>query len=441
MHQYFPHTQEDIKVMLDRCGVDTPEALYADVPPQLLLDHPYDLPQGKSEKEVRDFFAAMTSKCRKLTCFAGYGFYDHYAPAVIPSLLARSEFLTAYTPYQPEISQGTLQYIFEYQTMMTQLTGLEVSNASMYDGATATAEAMVMAVASARKKNTVLLTPGINPAVLAVMRTYARYQKINLETLPETADGTADFSKLADRLAAKDVAGLVVATPNHYGILEDLTGVADTLHAAKALLIVHSPASVLGAIKSPGEWGADIACGDGQSLGIPLNFGGPYIGYLCSTKALMRKMPGRIVGATTDAEGKRCFVLTLQAREQHIRREKATSNICSNQGLMSLYVTMYLAIMGPEGLAEVNRIGRDGAHYLAAQLAATGRMELKFPNAEFHNEFAMKCNLDIDALQAKCAEEGILCGVKVADDTLVLCVTEMQTRGEADRLVEIVKSL
>ncbi len=440
-HRYFPHTPEDVAAMLQRCGAESIDDLYADIPPQLLLDHTYDLPAEMSEKEVRDYFRALAALNKPLTCFAGYGFYDHYSPSIIASLISRSEFLTAYTPYQPEISQGTLQYIFEYQSMMATLTGMEVSNASMYDGATATAEAMMLAVAAARKKNVVLVSPTVNPAVLEVMRTYARYHKIDLEMLPETADGVTDFSGLDERLADKDVAGLVVATPNRYGIVEDITGVADKLHSAKALLIVNAPASTLAAIKTPGEWGADVACGDAQSLGIPLNFGGPYLGYMCTTKALIRKVPGRIVGATKDGNGRRCFVLTLQAREQHIRREKATSNICSNQGLMALYVTIYMAVMGPDGLREVNQIGCDGAHYLADQLCKTGRMALKFPNSPFLNEFTVTTTVDVDRLQARAAEEGILAGVKIADDTVVFAVTEMQTKAQADRLVEIVNSL
>ena len=427
--------------MLDRCGVEKTDDLFADIPSQLLLDHPYDLPAEKSEKEVRDYFESLASRNRSLTCLAGYGFYSHYAPAVIPSIISRSEFLTAYTPYQPEISQGTLQYIFEYQTMMTQLTGLEVSNASMYDGTTATAEAMIMAVAHARKRNRVLISATINPLTLNVVNTYARYHGITVDIIPETADGVTDIAAMESMLADGNVAGVILPTPNRHGILEDFTGVADMCHRAKALFIMNCPASPLAVIKSPGEWGADVACGEAQSLGIPLNFGGPYLGYMCTTKALMRKIPGRIVGATTDASGKRVFVLTLQAREQHIRREKATSNICSNQGLMALYVTIYCSLMGPEGLREVNAIGRDGAHYFASALKATGKMELKYPNSPFLNEFTMKCHIDIDTLQSLCIDEGILLGVKTGDDELVIAVTEMASKAQLDRVVEIVKSL
>lgn len=440
LHQYLPHTGQDIKEMLGKCGVESLDDLYRDVPSQLrLAPEGYDLPEAMSEKEVRDFFSALEKKNTPLTCFAGAGFYHHYSPAVIPALLSRSEYLTAYTPYQPEISQGTLQYIFEYQSMMSALTGLEVSNASMYDGSTATAEAMMMAVAASRKRNRVLVSATLNPAVRRVVDTYARYHKVKLDEIPATEAGVTDRAALSAMLADGDVAGVIVATPNYYGIVEDFTGLADEIHKAKALMIVNCQASALGVLKSPGEWGADIAAGDAQSLGIPLSFGGPYLGFLCATKALMRKMPGRIVGATTDDLGQRVFVLTLQAREQHIRREKATSNICSNQGLMALYVTVYLSLMGPEGLREVNELGTSGAHCLASRLAETGRMRLAFPDSPFLNEFALECDMDVDALISKCAEEGILAGVKLPGNRLLVAVTEMQTKEEMDRFVNIVK--
>ncbi|MDE6331206.1 MAG: aminomethyl-transferring glycine dehydrogenase subunit GcvPA, partial [Muribaculaceae bacterium] len=331
---YLPHTRQDISLMLERCGVTSLDDLYADVDDSLRFNGDYDLPEAMCEAEIRRFFSGLSAKNRTMTCFAGAGFYDHYTPAAINAILGRSEFLTAYTPYQPEISQGTLQYIFEYQTLMARLTGMEVSNASMYDGATATAEAMLMAVNHARRKRRVLIASTVNPAVAAVVGTYARWQNIALEVIPEH-NGVVNRQEFESMMEAGDVAGVIVQTPNYYGILEDFEGWADTCHRHKALLIMNAPASALAVIRTPGEWGADIACGDAQSLGMPLNFGGPYLGYICTGKALIRKLPGRIVGATTDENGKRVFVLTLQAREQHIRREKATSNICSNQGLMA----------------------------------------------------------------------------------------------------------
>ena len=438
-YKYFPHTDKELKEMLEVCGKRTLDELFDEIPESIQFKRDYDLPSEMSEVELRRFFTELGAKNKPLTCFAGAGCYDHYSPAVISHIISRSEFLTSYTPYQAEISQGTLQYIFEFQSMMTELTGMEVGNASMYDGATATAEAMMMAVSAAKKKNKVLVASTLNPNVKAVLETYAKYQGIILEYIVE-CDGVCDKVDFEEKLAAGDVAGVIVATPNYYGILENYEGWADACHAQKALLIMNCQASTLGAIKSPGEWGADIAAGDGQSLGIPMNFGGPYVGFLCTKKALIRKMPGRVVGATKDLNGKRSFVLTLQAREQHIRREKATSNICSNQSLMALYVTIYLALMGTKGLKEVNELSFSGAHYLAEQLCKTGKFEMAYPQKPYLNEFTLKTSLDINKLQNVCAENGILAGVKIASDKLLLCVTELRSKAEIDNLVDIVKS-
>ena len=440
MHHYFPHTPDDIKAMLGRIGVDSLDDLYCDVPAELRLKQPYNLPSSQSEKEIRDFFNSLASHNRPLRCFAGAGHYDHYAPAVIQSLLSRSEFLTAYTPYQPEISQGTLQYIFEYQTIMTRLTGLEVSNASMYDGATATAEAMLMAVAHSRRRSRVLVSATVNPAVREVIDTYATFHGITVDTIRATG-GVSFREDLDTMLAAGDVAGVIVSAPNYYGIIEDYTGWAEACHACKSLLIMNCPAIDLASIKTPGEWGADIAVGDAQSLGMPLSFGGPYLGYLCATKALMRKMPGRIVGQTTDDRGNRVFVLTLQAREQHIRREKATSNICSNQGLMALYATIYVALMGARGLREVNDTGYRAAHYLADRLTATGKMRLKYPGQPYFNEMAMTADFDLDIFMAKAMEQGILPGVRIDDDTLLIATTEMLSRDDLDQYILLVQTM
>ncbi len=440
MHRYFPHTQADIEAMLARCGAGDIRDLYSDVPEQLVMRRDYEVPEQMSEQQVREYFKGLCDKTQPLVCFAGNGFYNHYAPSIIDAVIRRSEFLTAYTPYQPEISQGTLQYIFEYQTMMATLTGMEVSNASMYDGATATAEAMMMAVSHARKRNRVLLSATVAPAVGAVVDTYASYHGITVDRIAET-DGITDLSDMESKLAAGDVAGVIVASPNRYGIVEDYSGVADKCHQAKALLIMNCVASDLGVLRTPGEWGADIAVGDAQSLGMPLNYGGPYLGYICTTKSLIRKLPGRIVGATTDAKGRRVFVLTLQAREQHIRRDKATSNICSNQGLMALYAAVYLSTMGAEGLREVAEKGYHGAHYLASELEKTGQMKLKYPERPFLNEFLMSTDIDVDDLIARCVAEGILPGVKTSEGEILIAVTEINTRKEIDRLVEIVKSV
>ncbi|MDE7411739.1 MAG: aminomethyl-transferring glycine dehydrogenase subunit GcvPA [Paramuribaculum sp.] len=437
VHRYFPHTPEDIDAMLRRCGVGSMEELYSDVPAELLMDGDYDVPAQMSEKEVRDYFLNLDEKNARLVCFAGAGYYEHYKPAVIDSLLSRSEFLTAYTPYQPEISQGTLQYIFEYQSMMAELTGLPVSNASMYDGATATAEAMMMTVAAARKRNRVLVSATLSPAVRKVVDTYAHYHGVKIDVIP-AINGVTDMSAAGGMLSAGDVAGVIVATPNYYGIVEDYSGLADMCHGNKALLVMNCVPADLAVLKTPGEWGADIACGDAQSLGMPLSFGGPYLGFLCARKELMRKMPGRIVGATKDADGRRVFVLTLQAREQHIRRDKATSNICSNQGLMALHTAVYLSVMGAKGLRDAALAGYDGAHYLADKLIATGKAEMVYPQAHYFNEFALRLpGVDIDRVIRNAVQQGYLPGVKISDDTLLIAVTEMQTRAQLDRLVSL----
>ncbi|HAP51182.1 MAG TPA: aminomethyl-transferring glycine dehydrogenase subunit GcvPA [Porphyromonadaceae bacterium] len=435
-YKYFPHTDADVQAMLQRCGLRSLDDLYTDIPDELQFHRDYDLPPAMSEVELRRFFDTLGSLNNTLTCFAGAGTYDHYSPSVVQDMMRRSEFLTSYTPYQAEISQGTLQYIFEYQSMMSELTGMEVSNASMYDGATATAEAMMMAVAAGKKRNRILISATLNPMMVRVIETYAKFHGVAIEII-EQEGGVTSRADFEQKVAQPDVAGVIVAIPNFFGIVEDYTGWADTCHANKALFITTCVASTLGVLKTPGEWGADIAVGDGQSLGIPMNFGGPGLGFLCTSKKLIRKMPGRIVGATTDVDGKRTFVLTLQAREQHIRREKATSNICSNQSLMALYVTMYMALMGSRGLRQVNEMGYSGAHYLADQLVKSGKWALAYPDKPFLNEFVVRTKLDIDALQQECAQDGIHAGVRVGSDTLLLCVTEMRTREEIDNLVDI----
>ena len=437
MHRYFPHTDEDIARMLAACGMTSLDDLYADIPADLQLQGEYDLPDAMSEQELRDYFATLAAMNTPMdACFIGAGFYDHYSPAVALDIVRRSEFLTSYTPYQAEISQGTLQYIFEYQTMMARLTGMEVSNASMYDGTTATAEAMMMTVAAAKKRSRVLVSATVNPVVRRVMDTYAHYHGITLDTVAESG-GVTDRDDLRAKLAAGDVAGVVVAQPNCYGIVEDYSGLADEIHAAKALMVMNCVASTLAVLKTPGEWGADIAVGDGQSLCVPLSYGGPYVGFLCANKPLIRKMPGRIVGATTDEHGQRAFVLTLQAREQHIRREKATSNICSNQSLMALYVTVYLSLMGPDGLREVNEAGYAGAHYLADRLVGSGKWRLAFPDKPFLNEFVVESvDGDIDRRRNAAVADGLLAGRKV-DRGLMLAVTERQSRADIDRLADI----
>ncbi len=423
--------------MLKKVGVGSLDELFSEIPESIRFKGDYDLPSAMSEMEIRHFFEQLGKKNEQLTVFAGAGVYDHYTPSIVPNIIQRSEFLTSYTPYQAEISQGTLHYIFEYQSMMAELTGMDISNASMYDGSTATAEAVLMAVANAKKANKVLVSGTIDPKVLRVIRTYAHFQNIEIELIAEK-NGVTDKADMEQKIAAGGVAGVVVQQPNYYGIVEDYSGFADTCHDNKALFVMNSIAADLALLKTPREWGADIAVGDGQSLGIPMSFGGPYVGYMCCTEKLMRKMPGRIVGATQDNRGQRAFVLTLQAREQHIRRQKATSNICSNQSLMALFVTIYMSIMGKEGLKEAASLSYSAAHYLCEELVKTGKFTLAYEQP-FFNEFCVRYNGNVDALQKHLADNGILGGVKVADDIIMFAVTEKRTKEEIDQLVELVK--
>ncbi|MCM1107492.1 MAG: aminomethyl-transferring glycine dehydrogenase subunit GcvPA [Clostridium sp.] len=438
-HPYIPHTEADIQRMLDRIGLKTVDELYADVPESVVFRGDYDLPPALSETEIRRLFEELGNRNRRLTVFAGCGAYDHYAPAVIPYLIERSEFLTAYTPYQPEVAQGTLRYIFEYQSLICELTGMECSNASMYDGPTSAAESMFMALAATKKKTRVLISGTLLPQVREVMHTYAKYRGVTLHTLPATG-GTTDLEALHKELEADDVAAVLIPSVNRYGIIEDCTGVAEAVHARKALLMMYADPSALAVVRTPGEWGADIVCGEAQSLGLPLHFGGPYLGFLACRKELVRKLPGRIVGATTDEEGKRAFVLTLQAREQHIRREKANSNICSNQSLMALYVTVYLSLMGKQGLKEVNELSYGGAHHLHDRLLETGLFEPAFP-LPFLKEFVLKSKIPAERVHQALLEAGILGAVPTEEGLASFCVTEQRTPADIDRLVAVINTL
>ena len=436
-YKYFPQTEEDIREMLAKIGVGSLDDLYAEVPDEIRYKGEYRLPDAMSEVEVRQFIGKLAQNNKQLVCFAGAGIYDHYTPSAIPSLIARSEFLTSYTPYQAEISQGTLHYIFEYQSMMAELTGMDVSNASMYDGSTATAEAAIMAMAATKKTDTVLVSETVDPKVLNVVKTYAHFHGFNIELI-KANEGVTDKASMDERLGRGGIAGVIVQQPNYYGIVEDYSGFADSCHANKALFVMNSVAADLATLKTPGEWDADIAVGDGQSLGIPMSFGGPSVGYMCCKEKLMRKMPGRIVGKTVDNRGQRVFVLTLQAREQHIRRQKATSNICSNESLMALFVTIYMSVMGKEGLKEAAQMSYDGAHYLHDELIATGKFEEKY-NKPFFNEFCLTYKGDADALQKHLITKGIMGGIKVDANTIMFAVTEKRTKEEVDNLVNIVK--
>ena len=425
--------------MLERIGVGSLDDLYSDVPDKFIYRGEYDLPDAMSEQQVRSFFESLDKKDLHLKVFAGAGAYDHYTPSVIPYICSRSEFLTAYTPYQAEISQGTLRYIFEYQSMICALTGMDVSNASMYDGPTAAAEAMMMSVACTKRKTRVLLSETLLPNVRKVVETYAKFHNVQLGYI-SMKDGQTGIESMKEELAKGDVAGVIVPSLNRFGIVEDLTGFADAVHEAKAIAVEYCDPSALAVVRTPGEWGFDIAVGDGQSLGIPMCFGGPYVGFMACRKDYVRKMPGRIVGQTQDADGKRCFVLTLQAREQHIRREKATSNICSNQSLMALYVTVYMSLMGKEGLAKVNSLSSAGAHYLYGELLKTGKFEPVF-DKPFLKEFVLKPLVPVEKLQQKLLDEGFFGALATEEGYVSFCVTEKRTRAEVDSLVEAVKEV
>ena len=433
-HKFFPHTNEEVRQMLERIGFNDLEMLYSEIPEEIRFTGEYDIPNAMSELEIRSFFDKLGKKNNMLTCFAGGGVYDHYTPSAVPNLVSRSEFLTSYTPYQAEISQGTLHYIFEFQSMMAELTGMDIANASMYEGTTATAEAMMVAFDNSKKADTILYSAALNENIIAVLKTYAFFHGVKLKAI-ETTEGSTSLDELKKQMAVGGIAGVIVQQPNRYGIIEDFTGFADVCHENKAMFIINSVASDLALLKTPGEWGADLAVGDIQSLGLPMSFGGPYAGYMCSTQKLMRKLPGRIVGETRDNRGQRVFVLTLQAREQHIRRQKATSNICSNQSLMALYATIYMSLMGKEGMKEAAQLSYDGAHYLCEKLISTGKAKLVY-NKEFFNEFLVEIQ-DRDAFFDKAIEKGFLPGIKVGKDKLLIAVTEKRTKDEVDSFIEL----
>ena len=430
---YFPHTEEDVRAMLERIGVNSLDDLFSDVPADFVFKGEYDLPSAMSEQQVRDYFEKLASMNTKLKVFVGQGAYDHYIPSVIPYITGRSEFITAYTPYQCEISQGTLRYIFEWQSMICRLTGMDIANASVYDGPTAAAEAMRMCIACTKKRNSVIVAASLLPNVIDTIRTYARYSGINVIVSEHVAEDVAE--------GVLDLAGVIVPSVNRYGIVENHAGLAGLVHGAGALLVEYCDPSTLAVLKTPAEWGADIAVGDGQSLGIPLCYGGPYVGFMACRNEFMRKLPGRIVGQTTDAEGRRCFVLTLQAREQHIRREKATSNIRSNESLLALWCTVYLSLMGPEGMKRVNELSFDGAHYLYSELMKTGLFEEVFPNAPFINEFVLKPLCPADKLQQALLDGGYFAALQTEEGYVTFCVTEKHSREEIDGLVAIVKEV
>ncbi len=438
--RYLPVTPEDRAEMLSRLGLDEVEQLYADIPGELRLKQGPHLPPAQSETELERHFAELADANRKQICFMGGGAYDHYIPAHIGAILGRSEFYTAYTPYQPEISQGMLQSIYEYQTAICRLTGLEVSNASMYDGAGALAEAALMAC-DITGRGRVAVSAGVHPEYRQTLATYLHGQGLELQVLP-LQNGHIDLQRA---LAATDdeLAALVVQTPNFFGLLEeDIPALREKLSEHKALLIISSDPISLGICRTPAEWGADIAAGEGQPLGLSLSFGGPYLGWLACRSKYLRRMPGRIVGATVDHDGRSCYVLTLQAREQHIRRQRASSNICSNEALMALAATIYLASLGPQGLSRVAGQCLDKAVYACEKLSTLPGCSRTF-SGPFFREFALTLPGDAEEAFSWMAEHGIAGGLPLGrfypgmKREMLFCVTEKRSRKEIDMLSEV----
>lgn len=439
MQPYIPNTVKQRAEMLAAIGYESIGQLFGSVPENVKLPRRLDIPAALSELEVTKrlkCLAKQNANTEDYACFLGAGAYDHFIPAVVDSLLIRQEFYTAYTPYQPEISQGTLQAIFEYQSLICELTGMDVSNASVYDGASAVAEAAVMAC-SATKRSKVLAAKSLNPEYRGVLNTYARFKGIEVKEFGYK-NGTIDMSAL-ESMTADDTAAVIIQTPNFFGIVEDVQSVADIAHKHGALLVASCDPISLALLKSPGEAGADVAVGEGQALGNPLSFGGPYLGFFAAKEGLMRKMPGRIVGETADKKGKRCYVLTIQTREQHIRREKATSNICSNEALCALAATIYLSAMGKEGLSEAARQCVQKSHYAYDKLISTGKFAPVF-NAPFFKEFAVRYDGDTDTLNKRLLESGIIGGYGLGRDypelhgAWLVAVTEKRTKSEIDAL-------
>ena len=434
---FVPHTPDEVRAMLERIGASDVGELFEDVPRDLRERAAVELPPALGEQALLRHFeerAARNAPASEVASFLGAGAYRHFIPAAVDSLSSRGEFSTAYTPYQAEISQGTLQAVFEFQTMICQLTGLEVANASLYDGASAVAEAALMAMRATRR-NRVYASAGLHPRYLDVLRTYTRGLGAEIETLPLGADGRTRPVE-----PAPDAAAVLVQSPNFFGCVEEVHRFAGPAHEAGALLagVVAEPLS-LALLRSPGDQGADIACGEVQSFGLPLSFGGPYAGFMATRQELVRQLPGRLIGETVDAAGRRGFAMTLTAREQHIRRQRATSNICTNQGLCALRVAIYLALLGKRGLRQLAGHCYSLGRYARERLAGAG---LRLPHsAPVFNEFAVEVP-DLEERLARCAERGIRPGVPLSDfdperaGQLLVCVTEMNPRAEIDALVE-----
>ena len=436
MASYIPSTRDERLQMLRTVGVESYRDLYKDVPEDMLLaDGSLNIPEGMSELEVSRAVSAMAAKNRVFpTVLRGAGAYDHYIPSIVKYIPAKEEFLTAYTPYQAEMSQGILQSIFEYQTMICELTGMDVSNASVYDGATAAAEAAAMC--RDRKRRVTLVSAAANPDVINTIRTYCYGTGDEMKLIP-AKDGKTDLEALKE-LLAPDVASVYIQQPNFYGQFEAAEEIGQLAHGNGSMYIMGCNPIALAIMKTPKECGADVAVGEGQPLGMPLSYGGPYLGFMAATAKHMRKLPGRIVGQTVDSKGERAFVLSLQAREQHIRREKASSNICSNQALCALTAGCYMAAMGPSGMAQAAKQSMSKAYYLAKKLCEIDGVELVYTGEYFH-EFVTtlpKADQVLKALE----ENGILGGLKLPEGVL-WCATEKVTKAELDKAVAIVKEV
>ncbi len=439
MFPYLPQTEGDIKEMLKVIGVEKVDDLFSDIPDDIVRKEPLDLPPGVSEYEVYKEMNRLAGKNKSGVSFLGCGSYDHLIPSVVKHVLQQPAFYTAYTPYQGEISQGVLQSIFEFQTHICELTGLDVSNASLYDGHTAASEAITMALNTRKKADTILVSETVHPHTLEVAKTFFSDIPVKFKTIK--AEG---YVTSLDALKAEldgSVAAVLVQTPNFFGYMEDLTGFADAVHENKSLFIVSSNPMSLAVVKSQAEWGADIAIGDTQVFGLPRYFGGPSVGYMAATSKLLRKMPGRIVGQTVDRDGDTAYVLTLQAREQHIKRERATSNICSNQALAALSSAVYLSTVGWEGLKTAAGQSIQKAHYLYGRL--TGELGLKpLSDNDFLYEFTLLIP-DAERVLAELRKEGIFGGVSLAQfypdltDAVAIAVTEKRSKEEMDRFVDL----
>ena len=433
MGGFVPNTPQDRQKMLQSMGCSSVDDLYCDVPASMRVKE-LDLAPGMSEMEALGAMEAMAAKnTRFRSVFRGAGSYDHYIPAIVRRVTSKEEFVTAYTPYQAEISQGVLQSVFEYQTMICGLTGMDVSNASVYDGATAAAEAVMMC--RDRRREAAVVSGAVNPQTLGVLRTYCASRSVTLTVVP-AKNGRTDADAMR---AAMDgsTACLLFQQPNFFGMLEDCEALCALAHEGGAKAVMAFEPISLGVLKTPGECGADIAVGEGQPLGLPMGFGGPYLGIMAASAAMMRKLPGRIVGATADAAGRRAYVLTLQAREQHIRREKASSNICSNEALCAMTAAVYLAAVGPQGLQKCAESCYANAHYAAEQLCAVPGFSLRWED-EFFNEFVTSCPVDAETLNRRLSAKGILGGLPV-EGGLLWCATEKQSRAQIDELAAAVK--